>query len=169
MDEPKIHRVCICGHVREEHVVEIAVMPSDTVKAVYRRGECTHGGCEVFSEAEDAPTSSPNEGLAHLMKVLDEVLTESDIPVRTQTLLHMATRIIESTALSGGSMKHIWKPGERVELVRGGHSGNPVELRAGTVVEVQDYLLRHESLVVHFDDGETRAINPDVMRHRKES
>ena len=65
------------------------------------------------------------------------------------------------------SFKHIWRAGDRVESVLGGHSGAPQELRPGTVVEVSESVFRHEHLIVLFDDGEQRAVNPDVMRHHK--
>lgn len=61
-----------------------------------------------------------------------------------------------------------WKPGERVELCQGGYGGNPRTYRPGTVERIDRKYGYHESLVVAFDDGETRPINPDVMRHIKE-
>ena len=60
-----------------------------------------------------------------------------------------------------------WKPGERVELVQGGYGGNPQTLRPGAVERIDRTYGYRESLVVAFDDGETRAINPDVMRHKR--
>lgn len=61
-------------------------------------------------------------------------------------------------------LANIWKVGERVELVSGCFSGNPRALRPGTVAAIEPYYVTHERLIVSFDDGETRAINPDVMR-----
>lgn len=58
-----------------------------------------------------------------------------------------------------------WKPGERVELCSGGYGGNPREYRPGVVERIDRTYGYHESLIVKFDDGEVRAINPDVMRH----
>ncbi len=69
--------------------------------------------------------------------------------------------------LHGRSMTHIWKPGEAVEQVSRRGPYGPEETRPGTVVMVESYLMRHERLIVRFDDGEQRAINPDVMRHRR--
>lgn len=62
-------------------------------------------------------------------------------------------------------LERTWKPGERVELVSGGYGGKPTELRPGTVDRIDRAYGYRESLVVAFDDGETRPINPDVMRH----
>lgn len=59
-----------------------------------------------------------------------------------------------------------WKPGERVELVRHRYYGAD-ELRTGTVDRIDRTYGYRESLVIEFDDGETRAINPDVMRHMR--
>lgn len=63
------------------------------------------------------------------------------------------------------ALERTWKPGERVEAVSGGYGGNPTILRQGRVERIDREYGYHESLVVRFDDGETRAINPDVMRH----
>jgi len=48
----------------------------------------------------------------------------------------------------------------RVELV--GRGGDPN--RPGTLARFERVLTVHERMIVAFDDGETRAINPDVMR-----
>lgn len=60
-----------------------------------------------------------------------------------------------------------WTPGERVELVR--HTGpyGAEILRQGKVERIDSYLQWHESLVIRFDDGEVRSINPDVLRHEQ--
>lgn len=68
---------------------------------------------------------------------------------------------VERIPLSGNSMEWIWEPGERVECVAR-HEDPP---RPGTVVAIDEILLKHERLRVKFDDGEERHINPDVMRH----
>ena len=62
------------------------------------------------------------------------------------------------------ALERTWKPGERVECV---HSRNyqADEVRPGMVHAIERTYGYRESLVVAFDDGETRAINPDVMRH----
>ncbi len=58
-------------------------------------------------------------------------------------------------------LSHIWKPGERGELV----ALNPLRNRPGVVVRVNHRPVIHHYLEVRFDDGEQREINPDVMRH----
>lgn len=65
------------------------------------------------------------------------------------------------------ALGNTWKPGERVELVEGGYGGRPVKTRPGTVACIRRIYGYHERLVVKFDDGEERPINPDVMRHIK--
>lgn len=65
-------------------------------------------------------------------------------------------------------LSRIWSIGERVEAVSGGYGGNPTVLRPGTVAAIEPYYVTFERLIVSFDDGETRGINPDVMRHIKE-
>jgi hypothetical protein len=50
--------------------------------------------------------------------------------------------------------------GARVERV--GHQGSPNQ--PGTLARFERSLAVRESMIVAFDDGETRAINPDVMR-----
>jgi hypothetical protein len=62
-------------------------------------------------------------------------------------------------------MEDTWRRGDRVELVSGGHSGNPRKLRPGVVARIERVYGYHERLIVTFDDGEERAINPDVLRH----
>lgn len=56
-----------------------------------------------------------------------------------------------------------WKPGERVELVRPQRRGT----RPGIVERIDREYGYRESLVIRFDDGEVRAINPDAIRHRR--
>lgn len=60
-----------------------------------------------------------------------------------------------------------WKVGERVEQVCHYESG-PRSTRPGVVAAIEPYYVNHERLIVAFDDGETRAINRDVMRHIRE-
>lgn len=60
-------------------------------------------------------------------------------------------------------LANIWQVGERVELVSGGFAK-----LCGTVAAIEPYYVTHERLIVSFEDGETRAINPDVMRHVRE-
>lgn len=64
-------------------------------------------------------------------------------------------------------LSNIWKIGERVEYVRR-VPGERIILRPGTVAMIEPYYVTHERLIVSFDDGETRGINPDVMRHIRE-
>lgn len=68
----------------------------------------------------------------------------------------------EPIRLHGNGLRHLWKPGERVEYQQG---YDPPATRLGVVVGVDGELRRHEFLRVRFDDGEERRINPDVMRH----
>lgn len=57
-----------------------------------------------------------------------------------------------------------WRPGERVEHARPGKPPRP-----GTVERIEREYGYHEHLVVKFDDSaRSGAINPDVMRHRRE-
>lgn len=79
-----------------------------------------------------------------------------------------ANSVLAATPLFGYDLKRRWRVGERVEYVRGGYSGNPMMVRPGTVSDVEEYLMRHQALIVTFDDGETRGINHDVMRHVRE-
>jgi len=53
-----------------------------------------------------------------------------------------------------------WRPGDRVEYV-----GLDRKTRPGTVESIDRQAVWQERLNVRFDDGETRHINPDVMRH----
>lgn len=75
---------------------------------------------------------------------------------------------IQPNAFPKSSM---WKLGDRVERV--GYSGSypdPTKNRPATVVGFEDYLIAADSLIVKFDDEtEPRAINPDVLRHIKET
>jgi len=66
------------------------------------------------------------------------------------------------------ALERTWKPGERVELCSGGYGGKRRSYRPGTVDRIERPYGYHEPLVVAFDDGETTAINPDVMRHVRE-
>lgn len=73
--------------------------------------------------------------------------------------------VIASQPLFGNGLRHMWEPGERVELVGVAQNGGRRNPRPGAVVAVDTELRRHEFLRVRFDDGEERHINPDVMRH----
>ena len=77
-----------------------------------------------------------------------------------KTLEAAVKHFVSAIPLAGVSMKGLWVPGDRVELVR-----RSVAERAGTVDSIREVLLRHEQLWITFDDGETIGINPDVMRH----
>lgn len=66
-------------------------------------------------------------------------------------------------------LANIWKVGDRVEYVdRNGGGGLSITYRRGTVTAIEPHYVTHERLIVSFEDGETRSINPDVMRHVRE-
>jgi hypothetical protein len=68
---------------------------------------------------------------------------------------------LQDARLLGFDLGRIWEVGDRVEqVVR--HSPD----RPGTVESIRSEIVRIQHLWIRFDDGELRAINPDVMRHR---
>ena len=123
----------------------------------------------IFLEGEDQPrwvkltTREDAEAVAVVVAVNGgncELLSGEDLGAR---LLGADRRRLSPVH----PLERTWKPGERVELVSGGYGGRPQELRLGTVERIDREYGYSESLVVRFDDGEVRAINPDVMRHRR--
>lgn len=58
-------------------------------------------------------------------------------------------------------LEHQWKIGERVEQV----PTSLLKWRTGTVARIQRRAVWVETLIIDFDDGESRGINPDVLRH----
>lgn len=94
------------------------------------------------------PLAQPWKPAAYIIEV-----EHSPVPINVNRL--SPVHPLEST----------WKPGERVEAVHRKGSYGPTETRPGTVDRIARTYGYHESLIVAFDDGETRAINPDVMRH----
>lgn len=89
----------------------------------------------------------------------------ADMSDRFEELLAIVEEMEAAVRLSPvHALIETWKPGERVELVQHVRYGIS-KLRPGTVARIDRTYGYRESLVVEFDDGETRAINPDVMRH----
>lgn len=82
----------------------------------------------------------------------------------TKRMLALIDMIEEMPRLSPvHAMESTWKPGERVE-----YFSLRARLRRGTVARIDRKYGYHEYLIIAFDDGETRGINPDVMRHIRE-
>lgn len=83
----------------------------------------------------------------------------------------LVEEVLSTVPAARNSIRNQWKPGDRIErpLYSGSYpAAGPYP--QGVVVEINDYLLRHEDLVVQFDGEEPRSINPDVLRHaRKDS
>lgn len=59
-------------------------------------------------------------------------------------------------------LERTWKLGDAVEHVT---RDRWTPLRPGIVDHIERQLVVSESLIIAFDDGETRGINPSVMRH----
>lgn len=115
----------------------------------------------IWGKAECEPTDGWASHYGPLVARLKALFVDS-----SDTPLALSPLDLSTIPLYGLTLHRTWKVGERVEYVKSAKEPQfPESVRTGTVHAIEDSLRRHESLVIAFDDGETRAINPDVMRH----